>query len=386
MRVDEEGVSVIERVRRNGYPDAEVPHRLDRMTGGVLVVALNQEACVPNESIRDGLDKIYVARTVRPTHAFRLSAEAVPSPFRTRSASSSQGKTARMGYWPSRMFRYYKQMDVVIDLETGRFHQIRAMMKHPLRRRDTTYDDGSDCRPLLLHALDEASAPGRPADRQIRPCRLDVEFDAELHGFVDQLEEQLAQEGLTSADPLGLTEHVRHQLAGRLPDTRSSPIMVGLSLPTIIGLSRSLNPPSRGSVVADPLRRARRGLPDGAPGPCNPAPPYSPSSPSLMSTSRSVRLVAVGSTGVDPGGPEEPCGGSSLVTDLSISSSRSRSDAYIESSDGSMGSSRPGSRSTRTGSSALEIRRSSRRRIAEAARKAAASASGRRPAWSIRIM
>ena len=28
MRVDEAGVSIIERIRRNGYPDAEVPHRL----------------------------------------------------------------------------------------------------------------------------------------------------------------------------------------------------------------------------------------------------------------------------------------------------------------------------------------------------------------------
>ena len=39
MRVDTEGVSIIERVRRNGFPRAELPHRLDRMTGGVLVVA-----------------------------------------------------------------------------------------------------------------------------------------------------------------------------------------------------------------------------------------------------------------------------------------------------------------------------------------------------------
>ena len=39
MRVDADGVSIIERVRRNGFPRAELPHRLDRMTGGVLVVA-----------------------------------------------------------------------------------------------------------------------------------------------------------------------------------------------------------------------------------------------------------------------------------------------------------------------------------------------------------
>lgn len=201
MRVDAEGVSIIERIRRNGYPDAEVPHRLDRMTGGVLIVALDKESLrFHNESIRDGLwTKIYVARTVRPTHAFKLLGR--KKLYLRRSGRSSRvvqsgGKTARMEILAiADVPGNHKQMDVVIDLETGRFHQIRAMMKHykaPVAG-DTTYDDHSEVTPLLVHAMMRLPLP----DGSWHLIRSDLdafgmEFDAELHGFMDQLEEQLA--------------------------------------------------------------------------------------------------------------------------------------------------------------------------------------------------
>ena len=65
MRVDTEGVSIIELMRRNGYPRAELPHRLDRMTGGVLVVGTDLHSLrFHNESIRDGLS-IVKSRALR---------------------------------------------------------------------------------------------------------------------------------------------------------------------------------------------------------------------------------------------------------------------------------------------------------------------------------
>ena len=89
----------------------------------------------------------------------------------------------------------HQLMDVVIDLETGRFHQIRAMMqsyKAPVAG-DTLYGDETPVTPFLMHAMMRLPLP----DGSWHLVRADLshegfEFDQELHGFMDQLEEQLA--------------------------------------------------------------------------------------------------------------------------------------------------------------------------------------------------
>jgi len=60
---------MLELCRAAGHPDAKLPHRLDRMTSGVLVVATDREALAHhNRAIaeRSWGPKLYIARVVAP--------------------------------------------------------------------------------------------------------------------------------------------------------------------------------------------------------------------------------------------------------------------------------------------------------------------------------
>ena len=209
MRVDTEGVSIIERVRRNGFPRAELPHRLDRMTGGVLVVATDLDTLrFHNESIRDGLwTKIYVARVTRPLYCHKLLGKKrlyMRRKGRKAHVVKSGGKVARMEILAlADVPGSHEQIDVVIDLGTGRYHQIRAglaSMKAPLVG-DVTYGGVEGVQPLLTHVMMRFPLPdGSWHLLRTEVSDAEVEVDGELVSFLDDLQAQLAPPERSSSE------------------------------------------------------------------------------------------------------------------------------------------------------------------------------------------
>ena len=209
MRVDTEGVSIIERVRRNGYPRAELPHRLDRMTGGVLVVGTDLHSLrFHNESIRDGLwTKIYVARVTRPLYCHKLLGKKrlyMRRKGRTAHVVKSGGKVARMEVLAlADVPGSVDQIDVVIDLGTGRYHQIRAglaSMKAPLVG-DVTYGGIEGVQPILTHVMMRFPLPDGSWHLLRTPAVPEgIAVDEELVSFLDDLQGQLAPPSPQSSD------------------------------------------------------------------------------------------------------------------------------------------------------------------------------------------
>lgn len=142
MRVDKRGESLIAQVRKE-YPEAELPHRLDRITGGAVVVATDPATLrFHNAAIQERLwRKVYVARCL-------WDGKTCPSGIvgehraylRAPKGGGQKGRRAtvvRSGGKPSRLTVLHAEvgiapftMDIVVDLHTGRYHQIRAMMAH----------------------------------------------------------------------------------------------------------------------------------------------------------------------------------------------------------------------------------------------------------------
>lgn len=126
---------------RLGWPDAQLPHRLDRVTRGFVVVARDREAVAAhNERIRAGAwTKRYLAR-VRP--AAGGGAGGVSALVgEHRAYLRREGKVARVvrsGGDPSRLTVESAvpapgragEWHVRVLLGTGRYHQVRAMLAH----------------------------------------------------------------------------------------------------------------------------------------------------------------------------------------------------------------------------------------------------------------
>jgi len=123
-------------VTPNGNP--RLPHRLDRVTRGLVLVARSDEAIAfHNEQIRLGhWGKLYLARALAP---LRDRAEALLGMhrvhLRNRSGRArvvrSGGKRAEteiLAYAPTP--GQDGEMHVLIRLHTGRFHQLRATLAH----------------------------------------------------------------------------------------------------------------------------------------------------------------------------------------------------------------------------------------------------------------
>lgn len=148
MTSDREGISIVSRLRA-ALPDADVqlPHRLDRPTRGLLVAALSRDAVARhNEHIRAGRwKKFYLARVpagaslvgvhraylrrdgriasvVRsggdPSELEVLAEAAAPCPTH-RPERGGEGVAGGAG--PG-------ERHLLIRLDTGRYHQIRAML------------------------------------------------------------------------------------------------------------------------------------------------------------------------------------------------------------------------------------------------------------------
>uniref|UniRef100_A0A7S4V3X4 Pseudouridine synthase RsuA/RluA-like domain-containing protein n=1 Tax=Alexandrium monilatum TaxID=311494 RepID=A0A7S4V3X4_9DINO len=154
---DPAGESALRLLRRR-HPDAQLPHRLDRLTGGVLVVATEREALRwHNSAIKEKRwgPKVYVARLAGSS--VRTGEHRAFMRAKGKRAEVGKGKVARLDVLLAAPVSGLEgsAVDVVILLRTGRYHQIRAMMAAegaPVLG-DELYGGGNRHTPLLTHAL-----------------------------------------------------------------------------------------------------------------------------------------------------------------------------------------------------------------------------------------
>jgi len=205
---DPKGASLLSRVRAV-HPGAKLPHRLDRVTRGLLIVALTDEAIAwHNERIHDGLwEKIYLARVCMATNLDTLVG--MHNLHLKRSGGRSEivrsgGKRALteiLAWSPAP--DCLGEAHVLIRLHTGRFHQIRATMGHlgaplvddwlyessPGRKRERFYLEHTalrftPCGQDTLRGMHWRDDPGR---EPIAP---------RLHGALDELLAEWVEDGV----------------------------------------------------------------------------------------------------------------------------------------------------------------------------------------------
>lgn len=123
-----------------GWPDAQLPHRLDRPTRGFVVVARDREAVAAHgESIRRGLwTKRYLAR-IAPAGTGSPQPGALVGEHRAYlRREGTLARIVRSGGDPSSLAieavepapGARGQWHALVRLGTGRYHQIRAMLAH----------------------------------------------------------------------------------------------------------------------------------------------------------------------------------------------------------------------------------------------------------------
>lgn len=131
---DDRGDSVARQAeKRLGWHQCWLPHRLDRPTRGLMIVTGSQEACARvSEQIRLGLwTKWYIARIAAG------SPETLVGPHKAYLRREGRlARCVRSGGDPSRLeiLAVARALDnpqhshALIRLDTGRYHQIRAML------------------------------------------------------------------------------------------------------------------------------------------------------------------------------------------------------------------------------------------------------------------
>lgn len=205
LTTDRQGTSLIARVRR-ACAEGVTPrlvHRLDRATGGVMVVSLTKAAAsFYGEQIREGVwEKYYLARIAMPST--KTAMRAMIGEHRAYLREESQGGQPRAvlvkaGGKPSflqiRAVEPAPQREgeahVLIRLLTGRLHQIRVMLKgmgHPLIGDD--FYGGAEGPFYLEHTalwyVDAASREVRLAHDRADPAR--EELAAAMRRALDEI-------------------------------------------------------------------------------------------------------------------------------------------------------------------------------------------------------
>lgn len=154
---DVKGVSALERVRRAGFARAKLPHRLDRLARGLLLIALDDESIAHHgQQIMAGAwGKWYMAQL--SLRAGVVAADLLGEHKAYIKRVKAKAELVRSGGQPARLavlaceaaagerWGEPTKADALIQLETGRYHQIRAMMAGlggPLRG-DALYGGGA---------------------------------------------------------------------------------------------------------------------------------------------------------------------------------------------------------------------------------------------------
>ncbi len=133
---DTDGVSAKALVaKRHPGADPKLPHRLDRITRGILLVCLSQKAIAfQNEQIKAGRwEKYYLARVAAPTGKSPL--EFIGEHMAYLKEVKGRAKLVHAGGKPSRLEilgaapapEMPERWHLLVRLLTGRFHQIRVM-------------------------------------------------------------------------------------------------------------------------------------------------------------------------------------------------------------------------------------------------------------------
>ncbi len=165
--------------RALAWPEARLPHRLDRLTRGFLVIARDAESVAwHNEAIRARRwVKCYIAR-LHPRGAREGQAASLVGRHKAYLRRvGMRSEVVRSGGDPSFLEvlavapapHRPGETHAAIRLETGRFHQIRVMLAAldaPLTS-DRTYGERTPGEPMLEHALCSIPLPGPAPTRTL---------------------------------------------------------------------------------------------------------------------------------------------------------------------------------------------------------------------------
>lgn len=196
--------SMITRLAAQGFDDLRLVHRLDKMACGLLIAARSADAaaCHAREIAARRWRKFYVALVGVPIEDARSLVGS------HRAYLKTDGRTARVvraGGKPSFLDVVHaasavgaaRASLVVVQLHTGRFHQIRVMLAHlraPLAG-DTVYGGPAGIPPYLEHVLLSAHPVGSNRPRVWRaPAHPDrIEWASSITAVVDQLDARLTR-------------------------------------------------------------------------------------------------------------------------------------------------------------------------------------------------